>query len=77
MRLVTYQKGAGAERAGALIDGDTRIVDLAEAHAALSRDPSPGSVLAIVEGGDAALDRAREAVAKAPASATIPRAGAT
>jgi hypothetical protein len=56
-----------------LIDGDTRIVDLAEAHAALSREPGPGSVLAIVEGGDAALDRAREAVAKAPASAIVPR----
>ena len=41
MRLVTYQRGDGAERAGALIDGDARIVDLAEAHAALSREPGP------------------------------------
>ena len=76
MRLVTYQKGDGAQRAGALIEGDARIVDLAEAHAALSREPGPGSVLAIVEGGDAALDRAREAVAKAPASAIVRRAEA-
>ena len=74
MRLVTYQKGGGEQRAGALIDGDTRIVDLAEAHGALSREPGPASVLAIAEGGDGALDRAREAVANAPASAVVRRA---
>ncbi len=74
MRLVTYQKGDAPERAGALIDGDTRIVDLVEAHGAVSREAGPATVLAVVEGGDAALDRAREAARRAPSSAIVPRA---
>lgn len=68
MRLVTFQMNDGAPRAGALVDGDTRIVDLTEAGFA--------SVLAIVEGGDAALGRAYEALKKAPASASVARADA-
>jgi len=70
MRLVTFQKGSGPQRAGALIDGDTRIVDLTEAFG----EAGPASVLAVVEGGDAALARAQEAVRAAPASATVARA---
>jgi 2-keto-4-pentenoate hydratase/2-oxohepta-3-ene-1,7-dioic acid hydratase in catechol pathway len=68
MRLVTFQINDGAQRAGALVDGDTRIVDLTQAGFA--------SVLAIVEGGDAALGRAYEALKKAPASASVARADA-
>jgi 2-keto-4-pentenoate hydratase/2-oxohepta-3-ene-1,7-dioic acid hydratase in catechol pathway len=60
MRLVTYAK-EGIERAGALVDGDTNIVDLHE------------SMLGLIEGGDAAIDRARETVKKRPASAVVPR----
>ena len=71
MRLVTFQKGDGNLRAGALIDGDARVVDLAEAHmAAFGRDGA-ASVLTIVEGGDAALDQAYEAIKRAPASAIL------
>lgn len=70
MRLVTFQKGAGPQRAGALIDGDVRIVDLATAIG----EAGPASVLAIIEGGDAALARAQEAVRAAPASAMVSRA---
>lgn len=73
MRLVTFQKGDGAQRAGALIDGDTRIVDLAEAYLAAFRQAGPGSVLAIIEGSDDALDRVREAARMAPASAILAR----
>src|ERR1700722_703996 len=67
MRLVTFQKESGSPRAGALVDGDTRIIDLAEAHLAAFGGPGLESVLSIAEGGDAALERAREAVKKAPA----------
>lgn len=73
MRLVTFQKDKGPQRAGALIDGDTRIVDLAEAHVAAFREPGPVSVLAIVEGGDDALGRAYEAMRAAPVSAIVNR----
>jgi hypothetical protein len=74
MRLVTFQKESGPPRAGALVDGDTRIIDLAEAHRAALGGPGLESVLSIAEGGDAALERAREAVKKAPASASVARA---
>ena len=74
MRLVTYQKGDSAPRAGALIDGDTGVVDLVEAHHAAFGEAGPQNVLALIEGGDAALERAREAVKKAPTSTTVRRA---
>src|SRR5258708_36699007 len=74
MRLVTFQKSDGNPRAGALIDGDARVVDLAEAHRAAFGREGPASVLAIIEGGDAALDQAYEAVKKAPASPPVARA---
>ena len=76
MRLVTFQKNDGAPRAGALVDGDARIIDLAEAHQAAFGAPGLTSVLAIVEGGDAALDKAYQALRRAPASASIARAEA-
>src|SRR5271163_1261845 len=74
MRLVTFQKESGSPRAGTLVDGDTRIIDLAEAHRAAFGGPGLESVLSIAEGGDAALERAREAVKKAPADASVARA---
>ena len=74
MRLATYQKNGGQARAGALVDHDTRIVDLAEAHQAAFGAPGFASVLSIAEGGDDALGKAYEAVKKAPASATVSRA---
>jgi 2-keto-4-pentenoate hydratase/2-oxohepta-3-ene-1,7-dioic acid hydratase in catechol pathway len=74
MRLVTFQTGGGAQRAGALIDGDARVVDLAEAHEAAFGRPGLASVLEIVEGGDEGLERAGEAVRRAPQSAVAARA---
>jgi 2-keto-4-pentenoate hydratase/2-oxohepta-3-ene-1,7-dioic acid hydratase in catechol pathway len=62
MRLVTYDRGDGVQRAGALTDGDTRVVDLL---AASGGDARVASVLAIAQGGAAALDVAREALARA------------
>jgi hypothetical protein len=74
MRLVTFPKSGGAPRAGALVDGDVRIFDLAEAHQAAFGAPGFESVLVIVEGGDAALGKAYEAMKKAPAVASVARA---
>ena len=61
MRLVTFQKNGGPARAGAFLDNDTRVVDLAAAASAFGGDAGLDSVLSIIEGGDAALDRAHEA----------------
>ena len=70
MRLVTFQRGGGPQKAGAFLDDNARVVDLAAAgEAAFGADPRLANVLAIVEGGDAALDKAYEAIKKAPASA--------
>ncbi len=62
MRLVTFV-ASGNERIGALIDGDRRIVDFAAARA--DAGPAFASMQALIEGGPAALDRARDIVADA------------
>jgi 2-keto-4-pentenoate hydratase/2-oxohepta-3-ene-1,7-dioic acid hydratase in catechol pathway len=65
MRLVTFA-ASGAQRIGALVDGDRRIVDFVAA------DPAAGlafsSMQALIEAGEPALDRARELVATAARS---------
>lgn len=78
MRLVTFSAGRSKRRAGALIDGDRVVIDLQAAHRARRGRASPmlASVLALVEGGEQALDLAREAAAAAPEEARVPRAGA-
>ncbi|MBO6716584.1 MAG: fumarylacetoacetate hydrolase family protein [Rhizobiaceae bacterium] len=65
MKLVTYER-KGKPRAGALVDGDRKIVDLAQAHKdAFGKSyPAFDSVQAMIEGGDDALDRAYETVKK-------------
>lgn len=72
MRLVTFTAGHGA-RAGALVDGDTRIVDLQAAHAQRFGRPAPelASVLAIVEAD--ARDLAAEAVKAARGDTVVAR----
>jgi hypothetical protein len=81
LKLVTYRRGESAPRAGALIDDGATIVDLstaseyADAHSVA--DPRFNSVLTMIEGGDAALERAHELVSKAPSSARVPHVEAT
>ena len=65
MRLVTFT-ASGAQRVGAFVDDDRRIVDFAAAGA--GADPAFGSMQALIEGGAAALDRARASVADAQRS---------
>ncbi|MGG1943333.1 fumarylacetoacetate hydrolase family protein [Trinickia sp. NRRL B-1857] len=80
MKLVTYRRGERGFRAGALVDDGASIIDLsaASAHADARgvADPRFDSVLAMIGGADAALERAYELVRSAPASARVPRAEA-
>jgi 2-keto-4-pentenoate hydratase/2-oxohepta-3-ene-1,7-dioic acid hydratase in catechol pathway len=79
MRLVTFVAGRGRPRAGALVDGDRKVLDLQAAHAARykgRRSKHLASVLAIAEGGADALELANALVAgrRRPASALRDRA---
>lgn len=62
MRLVTFRGIDGSEAAGALIQGDSLIVDLARAAPA---DPSMRSLQGLIEAGPAAWDAAREVIERA------------
>lgn len=74
MKLVTYEKN-GKQRAGALVEGDRKIVDLAAAHSdSFGEDYTAfGAVLSMIEAGDAALDRAYETLKKAGSGSAIDR----
>src|SRR3546814_5281903 len=67
VRLVTYLR-QDMPRLGALVDGDRAIIDIAGA-AGLFEPGSPAddfaSMLGLIDGGPAALDRARSLVATA------------
>ncbi len=75
MRLVTYADAQGIHHAGALIDQDQAVLSLQAAQ--IERHGTPAvalaSVLALVEGGDSALDHARALVAAAPRGAVLQR----
>jgi hypothetical protein len=74
MRLVTFQGNGGPQKAGAFLDDNSRVVDLAAAcEAAFGADPTLASVLAAAEGGDGALDKTCQAIKKALKSAIYPR----
>lgn len=75
MRLVTFRDAVGCQRAGALIESDTLIVDLAQASSIQNGTALPvfGSVLALVEIGEEALAAAQTLVARAPTAAVIAR----
>ena len=67
MKLVTFEEG-GARRTGALATGadGARVVDLTRVDAAI-----PADMVALLAGGAPMLDRARAAVANAPAAAQL------
>jgi len=67
MKLVTFEH-EGEARVGAL--GDTDVVDLRSAWG--GGDAAPASLVALLQGGPAALARARTAAQAAPASARRP-----
>ena len=72
MRLVTFQVAEGRSAAGALVDGDTRIVDLQAAYMDRWSEPSLmlSSVLAMAETGEAALRLASDMIAGATRAGT-------
>lgn len=74
MKLVTYQR-KGKPRAGALVDGDRKIVDLADAHKeAFGKGYSAfASIQALIEAGDEGLDLAKKTVKKAGKGAALVR----
>jgi 2-keto-4-pentenoate hydratase/2-oxohepta-3-ene-1,7-dioic acid hydratase in catechol pathway len=72
VRLISYRsKGADAVRVGAFIAGDTQVLDLARAAEllALPVRASFASMQALIEGGEAALVAARDALERLPAEA--------
>ena len=76
MKLVTFQTGRGRARAGVLIDGDRKVLDLQAAHRSRYGKSSPmlAAVLAMAEAGDAALELAGKLIKGAvrDKSATLP-----
>ncbi len=74
MKLVTYEK-AGKQRAGALIEGDRKIVDLATAHqdAFGEHHSAFDSILSMIEGGDGSLDRAYETLKRSRSGCAFDR----
>lgn len=79
MRLVTYQDGSAALRSGALIDGDTAVLDLHRAALSMGCESTAlaalASVQSLIEAGPDAWDFARTVVQRAPAGAVLPRKG--
>ena len=61
MKLVTFDLPDGARHIGALLDGETRIADFTASETA----PWARDMLALIDGGDAALDAARACLAAA------------
>lgn len=77
MRLVTFSRADDGARLGALIAGDTAILDLATAaEQSGGPDPAFASMLALIDAGPAALDRARTLADRAPEGALVAAADA-
>jgi 2-keto-4-pentenoate hydratase/2-oxohepta-3-ene-1,7-dioic acid hydratase in catechol pathway len=75
MRLATIRTGDGRERVAVVLDGERRVLDLATAHERVrgGEHPAFGSMVALIEGDEAALDVARELVEAAPEEANLDR----
>ena len=76
MRLITFQtdSGDGADRTGAFIDSDSKIVDLAAAYRCVNGDDTKmfASMQALIESGGAGTAAAQSLVDVAPAEAVLP-----
>jgi 2-keto-4-pentenoate hydratase/2-oxohepta-3-ene-1,7-dioic acid hydratase in catechol pathway len=75
MRLVTFIGSTAEQRLGALIESDTKVVDLQQAALAVNGNARPelASVLTLIEAGDDALKLARTLLECAPAQTVIDR----
>lgn len=71
MKLATFSTN-GTERIGIVHTGDTKVFDLAAAaERAGAANPSFASMLALIDGGEKALDAARNVFAKAGGDASL------
>jgi 2-keto-4-pentenoate hydratase/2-oxohepta-3-ene-1,7-dioic acid hydratase in catechol pathway len=79
MKLATFQRAAGNAAVGVVDVARGEILDLAAAAAPNGRTPPPffASMLALIDGGDAALAAAREAASRWPADAAVALADVT
>jgi 2-keto-4-pentenoate hydratase/2-oxohepta-3-ene-1,7-dioic acid hydratase in catechol pathway len=75
MKLATIRTGDGRERVAVVVDDERRLVDLGSAHERLrgGEHPALGSMVALIGGGELALDVARELVEAAPEEAIVER----
>ena len=60
MKLATFTAPGGAQHIGALLPGERRLADLT----ACDPDPVFADMLALIDGGAAALERAKSVAAK-------------
>lgn len=79
MKLATISAGDGRERVAVVLDGERRLLDLGWAHEVVRGAASPvlASMVALIEGGEAALDLAGELVEAAPEEAMLDRSAVT
>lgn len=79
MKLATIRIGDGRERVAVVLDGERRLLDLASAHERVRGGESGAlaSMLALIGGGEAVLDLARQLVEAAPEEAIMDRSAVT
>jgi hypothetical protein len=74
MRLATFaRENNGPSRLGALLEGDRRLLDLAQASAAQGAiaDPAFISMQTLIDAGEEGLERAAELIKAAPTSSQV------
>jgi 2-keto-4-pentenoate hydratase/2-oxohepta-3-ene-1,7-dioic acid hydratase in catechol pathway len=71
VKLATFETEDGERRIGAVIDGDRRVLDLDTVHRRLygNRSPQLADMLALIDGGQEALELARQLADQPPAEA--------
>jgi 2-keto-4-pentenoate hydratase/2-oxohepta-3-ene-1,7-dioic acid hydratase in catechol pathway len=79
VKLATIRIGDGRERVAVVLDGERRLLDLASAHERLRGGESTAlaSMLALIGGGEAVLELARQLVEAAPEEAMVDRSAVT
>ena len=73
MKLVTFTKKDGGERIGALIGGESQVVDLREAGeiTGAADNPAFATMLAFIEASEPALETARRLLGNPPDQAVL------
>jgi 2-keto-4-pentenoate hydratase/2-oxohepta-3-ene-1,7-dioic acid hydratase in catechol pathway len=79
VKLATIRIGDGRERVAVVLDGERRLLDLGSAHERVRGGESAAlaSMLALIGGGEAVLDVARQLVEAAPEEAIVDRSAVT